>query len=340
MLYLIAWYYYGPSGRCATRTVGRTSSAQVSAGPLRGVVSFHPVGDTLFESLVTGLVPPGTGEGLCPWELPDLPDPTGARPRLAGLCSEITGRSQHAILLTPSEDGGEAVDAVMTWAWPDKIPGWRDPYVIWRTNTKTNSTYAVGADADRAIWRDLDALLLKERPGGVTRDRRPVVFDAAAELPLEVLDRLRVRALGFDQDGQTRDRQWYSALTPAVLQNLERDGHYDVARRVGVLRAAAEEVEWRLSAALRQVWHEINKGPATCPWIRSASARYWPEAESVFWSGLSTPRDGHPAEPFRNVAVDIFDEITESVVGANLRAGAIVARSRGLIFASTFGKAA
>ena len=55
----------------------------MSAGPLRSTLSYHPEGDTLLATLLAGLTPPPPGlspdQDLCPWELPDLPDPLASR---------------------------------------------------------------------------------------------------------------------------------------------------------------------------------------------------------------------------------------------------------------------
>ena len=42
--HLIAQLYYGAAGRCASRTVEDTSAANSNAGPLRGALSYHPIG--------------------------------------------------------------------------------------------------------------------------------------------------------------------------------------------------------------------------------------------------------------------------------------------------------
>jgi CRISPR system Cascade subunit CasA len=94
------------------------------AGPLRRTVSFHPVGATVFESLVTGIPPAhhhDTG-GLdqAPWEADNLPDPTHAAPRPSGVGGVLTGRFQHAVLLQSSADGQHVSDAWITWAWRDQ----------------------------------------------------------------------------------------------------------------------------------------------------------------------------------------------------------------------------
>ncbi len=42
--HLIAQLYYGAAGRCASRTVRGTNAANSTAGPVRGALSYHPMG--------------------------------------------------------------------------------------------------------------------------------------------------------------------------------------------------------------------------------------------------------------------------------------------------------
>ncbi|MGW2514271.1 hypothetical protein ACWC0A_33800 [Streptomyces scopuliridis] len=72
-LHLIAQLYYGPSGRCTPRTVAGERFGNSMAGPLRRAMSYHPVGRTLYETLLLGIHAPaawpqekGGLEDACP----------------------------------------------------------------------------------------------------------------------------------------------------------------------------------------------------------------------------------------------------------------------------------
>ena len=57
------------------------------------------------------------------------------------------------------------------------------------------------------------------------------MFTDLPGIPREAAAALRVRAFGFDQDGQTIDRQWFTATTPPVLATDGADGYrygYDI----------------------------------------------------------------------------------------------------------------
>lgn len=328
--FLIAQLYFGAAGRCGSRTVAGQSAADTKAGPLRGTVSFHPLGRTLFESLLVGLPAPDSnddfvgGDGdVCPWERDELPHPLGkpASPGWPG--GLLTGRSRAAVLLVPDESGDQVVDAYLTWAWrQDAVPA-RDPYVIQRLS-KQNTWYDQPANASRAVWRDLDALLRKTRPGS-TVDRPPVFTNLEVTLPPAVESALRVRALGFDQErAQAKDRQWFSGTTPPVLDWLEARNEAG-ARVIARANEAAELVGRRLRAELTRAWEFVTSPPSrdnapgkkrkdkdqnAGPWAARAEPLYWARAETIFWdiAYAGDPADS-PIPKFVRLAQEIVDEV-------------------------------
>lgn len=314
VLHLLVWHYYGPSGRCSNRTVGDTKAANATAGPLRSTLSYHPEGESLFETLLAGLPEPGRDvrrtSDLCPWEWAELPDPTQPPPAPAGPCSRLTARSQHALLLVPDATGQHVTDAFITWAYRHKLPREGDPYLIWQTS-KEGNLYPRPADSHRALWRDLDALLLKE-PAGSTSPQRPTVFATAPE----VSEYLRVRALGFEQDGQAKDVQFVDATTPPVL-DLAEQKQPELAVQVGKLRALGEMYGNRLDRAVRKAWAEVTDAPKLrdCTWAVQAAARYWPAAEAEFWKRVGERRFDEAAKDFRALAEEAYDAITHTALG-------------------------
>ncbi|ARF83209.1 type I-E CRISPR-associated protein Cse1/CasA [Kitasatospora aureofaciens] len=325
VLHLLVWHYYGPSGRCSSRTVGSVKAANSTAGPLRSTLSYHPEGASLFESLLAGLPEPGRdvrrGSDLCPWEREELPDPVAAPPALKGPCSGLTARSQHALLLVPDDTGRLVRDAFITWAFRDKIPREGDPYLIWQTSKEGNA-YPRPADSRRALWRDLDALLLQE-PAGSAKPRRPAVFSTASE----VSEELRVRALGFEQDGQAKDVQFVDATTPPVLGFVERDQGAAIAIEIGRLRVLGERYGNRLNRAVKKAWAGFTDAPKIrdCTWAVDAAARYWPAAEAEFWKRLGDRDfDAAPAA-FRVLAERAYDTVTYGALGTMRGAKAVTA---------------
>ncbi len=348
--HLIAALYYGPSGRCTTRKVGPLSEGNTTAGPLRGGLSCHPVGRTVFESLVAGIPSPDDGDSyrdravdLAPWELPELPDPRRGPVPLKGMARVLAGRFQHAVLLTPDEAGEHVVDATLTWAWREKSPAVKDQYLIYQTSKK-GDPYPRPANVTRAMWRDLDALLMHDV--GEDHRSRPLVFQATTYLPAELADRLQVRVFGFDQDGQTRDKRFFTRMTPPVLRWLE-ERNLQFAQDISSTRAAAERVGSGLVYALRCAWaQQADSGDDGIrqsrldkeigPWVAAAGGRYWPQAERVFWKILhdaevdtAPTRFGGAPDAFAEVALAVYDDITDQISArAHWRMTRALARNR------------
>jgi len=216
----------------------------------------------------------------CPWEWEKLPDPDQPPGLPSGPCSRLTARSQHALLLVPEEsDGGEHVrDAFITWAYRGERMPREDDYLVWQISQQGNR-YPRPADASRALWRDLDALLLLNPPGSASPEP-PRVFISAPE----VSEDLRVRALGFDQEGQAKDTQFVDGSTPAVLGFAEANDARSVLA-VSRLRQLGELYGRRLDRAVKRAWTAYVKDPKADggAWAAEAAARYWPGAEAEFW---------------------------------------------------------
>ncbi|MFG3370563.1 type I-E CRISPR-associated protein Cse1/CasA [Streptomyces sp. NPDC048156] len=334
VLSLLVWHYYGPSGRCSSREVNGIKSASATAGPLRTALSYHPEGDMLFETLLAGLIPPEQAmrreTDLCPWEWDELPDPDAVPPLPTGPCSRLTACSQHALLLVPDEEDPELVrDAYITWGYrTGRIPR-DDNYLIWQISQQGNR-YPRPADAGRALWRDLDALLLNE-PAGTAQPQRPKVFEYAGE----VSEDLRARALGFEQEGQAKDTQFVDATTPPVLGFVERKAA-KTAPAVGRMRQLGEMYGRRLDRAVKRAWAEyMDEAKANGDtWATEAAARYWPGAEAEFWDRFrqldrtgQAPNAGFdPAAAraaFLRLATSAYESVTASVTHTQRGAKAV-----------------
>ncbi|TMR33596.1 type I-E CRISPR-associated protein Cse1/CasA [Actinomadura geliboluensis] len=323
---LLVWLYYGPSGRCATRKHGSVSAADVSAGPLRSSLSYHPEGATLLETLMAGLTPPPRklrpGVDLCPWELDELPDPLAPPPEpdpYPGLRSRLTGGWQHALLLVPDETGENVTDAFVTWGRRIKQPSTNDAYLIHQISQQGNP-YARPADASRDLWRDLDGLL-QLKTTSTAQPRRPEAFDTVDELGSGTF---KVRALGFEQDGKTKDVQFVSSATPPLLFRIQEKDHRR-ARRIGDLRMFGELYGRRLEYAAKRAWALVNSEDkvSDCAWADHAAAAYWPLAEDIFWGRMRREDYTDSWKPFLRAAASAFDEVTQGRIRSTRDARAI-----------------
>lgn len=331
--HLIAQLYYGPSGQCTPRRITSHKPGNGDAGPLRKSVSFHVWAPELFTTLVLAVPAPADSvdldsEDRCPWEEATLPDPLDALPAVTWPGRLLTGRARHAVLLEPSADRTEVADAYVTWSTHEPPPTAADPYVVLDMPKTGGAPFARPADGQRALWRDLDALLLK----GDGQAQWPSSFE---HLPPPLRPTLRVRAYGFDQDGQQRDSSWYEATTPPVL-HWQVDVNERMALYVARCHQAAEEAGDRLQYAARLAW-KLTTDPADDPsakvkldpkkpgpWAGRALAYYWPAAEREFWRLVTLEQcDTPPHGSFVEAALRALDE----AIGSD-RADVRLARAR------------
>ncbi|MFI9833754.1 type I-E CRISPR-associated protein Cse1/CasA [Streptomyces sp. NPDC051913] len=335
--HLLIHHYYGGAGTCSVRTVAGRSLSKAKSGPLRSSVSFHPLGRTLYETLLAHLPKPADhwpeAADRCPWEEPELPDPLAPPSPVTWPGQLLTGRSNHALLLIPSADGRQVTDAYVTTARDTKLPA-LDPYLIHEATARgTGERIPREADADKALWRDLDALCLAGDEDAAVQ--RPDAFTTLNDLPAGLRAQLRVRVHGFDQEGWTRNRTWYTALTPPIWPwTQEHDP--GMAERIAECRTAAEAVGALLEEVSKDAWRTITtpsggSRPARAPkrlplWTKHTSTSYWPRAERVFWHLLDHPEpDARTA--FATEAVAVLREVTRPVVARHFPAARAVAQA-------------
>ncbi|MFE9068476.1 type I-E CRISPR-associated protein Cse1/CasA [Streptomyces violaceusniger] len=343
--HLLIQHYYGAAGRCTTRSAGPHTSGRATAAPLRSTLSFHPQGATLLETLLLHQFPyrggPQHAPDTCPWQEPEPPDPVNPPPPVTWPKRLLTGRSRHAVLLVPNADGSAATDAYLTWATQHPAYPATDPYLIIDTHTRAKAEQRDSprrADADRALWRDLDALLLAGDESST--QRRPAVFDTLNDLPAPVRARLRVRVCGFDQDGRTTNSIWYTALTPP-LWNWAEEHDPPAARRIAACRQAAEHLAALLRTHANTAWSETQtpttggappaprRGHRSSRWAREALALYWPRAEQAFWNLVNHNADeaSDPYPVFARTATDVLRQAVRPDLARHQAAGPALARA-------------
>ncbi|MGW3990571.1 type I-E CRISPR-associated protein Cse1/CasA [Streptomyces sp. NPDC004830] len=315
---LLIHHYYGRSGTGTPRTLDGVTSKRQTSGPLRSSVSFHPLGRTLHETLLAG-VPAFTGDDqppgvdACPWEETTPPGPQATDRAVTWPGRQLTGLSRHAILLVPGHDGATVTDAYLTWATQQPKPFTTDPYLAYRIIAERKNVARRRtlhrADASRAWWRELETLLLAPDEHGT--HRRPAIFDTLNDLPEPVRRSLRIRVHGFDQDGKVIDRQWYTAITPPLLNFTQ--GHDPLkAQRIAECCREAEHIAQRLATVAKQAWDTATHSRTTQPpWAHRALTRYWPKAEKVFWRLVQEP-DTPACTAFADAAAAALREITEA----------------------------
>jgi CRISPR system Cascade subunit CasA len=311
--WLLVHHFYGSGGTGGSRHINSVRSQHMSAGPLRSTLSFYPLGDNLFDTLIAGIPSPATvsihrGEDLAPWEVTERHDPLSTPPAVTWPAGLLTGRSRHAVLLVPSDTAEHVVGCYLTWGWKPRHPPHEDPYTIQeRRNDGTWQPRA--ADATRALWRDVDALLADR-----VDHHRPAVLTATLSLPDRFQDTLRIQAHGFDQDRKATNTAWFTATTPPLIKQM---AEHDPVRADGAahLHAAAEDIGGVMRTALRTAYRSLGTGQPgkrddDVPWLAPADAYYWPAAETLFWECLRQNNFDEPHRAYVRIALDAIDTAT------------------------------
>ncbi|MBK8075369.1 MAG: type I-E CRISPR-associated protein Cse1/CasA [Kineosporiaceae bacterium] len=353
-MFLLIHLYFGAAGQMTPRS----GHGNGSAGPLRALASYHPIASTLHQTLLLNLVAPvtftrstGTGADEAPWEAATLPDPT-APFDVIGPAATLARTPVHAVLLQPAADGVTVVDAIVTWGRDSRLQraAWEtggvvatspvilaDPFLCRRTN-REGAVFAVRADATRAAWRDLDALLLALPDVGAV-DLRPRVLAELDDDSLDgAVDDICVEALGIDQDGRSKNTAMMASRTRPVPPML-RARHPRAADAAATSLQRAGTSARRLDIALERVWLREGEGTDGRPankavkdqdlstgWRRDAQQQYWAAAEELFWSHVHLaaiieahatldpdapePPGPDPAADYRSLARTIYDRVT------------------------------
>jgi CRISPR system Cascade subunit CasA len=314
---LLHTLWYGPAGQVTPRTAGGISSPSAAVSPLRGYLSTHPTGDTLFHSLVAHLVrptdyrhPAARGPDLAPWETAALPAvDSAASTAVTGVVGQLT-RFRHAVLLHQTPDG-RVDNAAVTVAhvvkdYPEPVA--LDPYLPWRWRTPKTGPFraALLGDLDRAVWRDLDAILAD-----------PDNPDAGAAAAVAGHRGGVTVVLAAQERGKGTDHGWALTALPADL------AHADSAARA-TITAAVRAADWA-AAALGATASRLQKStkaddPALAAGVAgftrtAAQAAYWPAAETAFTTHIPGFLAGttDPVAVFRATALRTFDMLADRI---------------------------
>lgn len=324
--HLLVDQYYGPSGRCTSRTHGTKTAAGFTAiGPLRSRISYHAQGANLFETLIANLVCPArfapvgasdrASADLADWEQPTLYNPLIPRPVPAGIVSYLAGNSGHALLVdgVVNEANGDLqiTDGWYTWRYAAKseVVALRDPYLAYKQDAKGQFT-SRQARAGVDLWRDLPALLSPaDDPHGY---KQPVAIEELATLPEDVRRRLQIAAYGFVQHGyQPTNEEWQASLTPPVVIALRsmratangevlpdnedlnaKEWNDAINKWVGTAEAEAKLLRSRLTRALQAAYRLKPHGSERFAWANKVQATFWKEAYSAFAHAVETSASG------------------------------------------------
>lgn len=161
--------------------------------PMVGGLACFLTGRNLFETLALNLVfydgSPGSGK---PFPVPERDMPAWERdePRLPvatripdGLLDLLTWQTRHVRLIPEADPSGELSVAWMHYGHAGGVPwaateGLRNPY--WAYRIHDGEIRSVGVSAERAAWRDSDAMFMSAATAGP--DLRPIAMMQVGDL--------------------------------------------------------------------------------------------------------------------------------------------------------------
>ena len=142
------------------------------AGRLRNTVSVHPCGRSLYETLVSHVLPAAhpfpDGLGVPAWEQPDIASVLQPLQAPRTLLEQITGRFTHSVWLFCDETG--RVDRAAAATGRRRVGEEHDPYTArcWRKGTGRDAAPVLRplrAFEGRSMWRDLESLMVRHAKG-------------------------------------------------------------------------------------------------------------------------------------------------------------------------------
>ena len=308
---LLVFLLYGPGGSGGSHPDLPGTKWQV--GRLRGMVSIHPTGPRLRDTLNLHLIDPDDtadtlpgGIGRPSWEAPPLAV-TEAITSPKTIMEQLTSRWEKTALLVAA-DNGTTIDRAVTVSGRRRgeLPE-HDPYTVrWDTppedikkaKGKTLPLYKyLRGRAGRAPWRDIDNYRA-QRDSNAT-----AVVGSVADL---ILADVTVHAwvTVSHQPDNAKDVMWaVSAIPPDALLDPV------AGNRAAAFIKDAETIDKKLASALNSFHKDAGTDFAgTAKRVRMAS--YWSHMERLFPRAVAV---SHDRMDIRSAAREVYDQAVASV---------------------------
>jgi CRISPR system Cascade subunit CasA len=300
----------------------RTSGSRGSASSLLMVA---PVGQTLRETFSLSLLaqsPDDYSKDLPPWETvePSIDALAAGESEVpVGPVQRYTWLSR-AVLLGKSEDGmvRDILYAEGRALQDGPVP---DPMAV--TLSTPRGPFAMKLDVDRALWRDLDALV------GDARGRPPLVIENAVSILANIgsYDPIDLMSGGLLAD-KAKLEMWRleeRRISPKVL-GLSGEMTATVCNALGL----AEKTGAALDSAIFQLAHEWlqRSMPPRKDDVRAlftqlgAMPGFWHRLEPVFWNFVQELEAAQTDEPFERWQSSVKDAVRHTWAAATMRLGA------------------
>ena len=292
--------------------------------PLRGTMSVHPVGATLFETLVGHLVPlPGgaTEFGVPFWEQPEPTNPVAAHRGRAGLLEQITGRHDKTMLLRTDDAGRITGFTLAEGPGVDRALFCDDPYLLLNPDREP-----VKPKTQKAFWRESEALLTETTKSPGCREAQARILDWASGENSDLYIKEQFSWVVVSHLGdKSKNLEWDRSVAPDLL-SLKNPGS---ARDVLAFMSLANDAESLMAKQLAKVWHATDQMPSKpgdkAAVYRPARAEFWKRCEHDFWDVVNNGLDQRQVkDQVRSHAVAGFKLATDRAVRNHRALPAIV----------------
>lgn len=310
-LVVALWY---AAGGARARLFGSTHQG-AKPSPLRDRISMHPVGDTLFETLVLNTVHPtdcpgADGLGAPFWELPER-DPNQASPPPVGLLEYLAPYPSQAAALRVVD--GRIV-AAGTARWPEHPSADVDvdPFTPARIG-KDGTPKALQGKAAATLWRDLPALTI--HAGAVAGAIELKIASSAGRL-----QRVRKESthgwIAIHHEGDRNKAKDQDAGVSVHRNLLDAQRAAAVRHLAEATRAGERLLAGCISGLLKDLTPRMDK-KLHREWIETGKRSLWASAEG-FETAIADDELPHPDEVEDAVASwasDAYRAATQALPG-------------------------
>ena len=289
--HLMIFKHYAPCGIPDSRHPGHANGHQWKNGKLRDRVSVHPVGQTLYETLMLHAIPVPVDKsrlhdvGLPAWESreEDHSDSSAQLVPQSTLLGQLTGGFTHTVWLVSD---GHAIDR----AWcatgrplaADIVDA--DPYVVRYEAPPAKDS---GSDApvvkhmptnpDKSVWRDLSLIAINTGDSDGVSGVTPVISATNSDYNRQACVKTWVLVSHYGDNA--KECGWGQARVAPTILSDEPGAH----QRWITFLALAEHYGKQVARSAKTFASRVGTGgPTGKGMIKVAEIAYWSAAEAAF----------------------------------------------------------
>ena len=309
---LLAFLHYGRGGGGAKHPDAANPKDGWQVGRLRGTVSFHPCGATLFDTLLLHAVPadgaPFTEVGLPEWEQTPRPAATDPIRQPSTLLEQLTGRWEKTAWLHQTDRTVDRVTIATGRRRPDTVTE-ADPYAALKRiedkETKQPITVPLRSRPGRAIWRDFPSL----RAQADTARHETHILRALQNGPSQSRDGIAAWVVAAHRPDNAKDNGWdLSSVAPKTLLDPATEDAVDHFVRL------TEDTAKQLRKHTRNYLSAVgcDQSPQKSR-LRRAETLFWSAMEQQFRRIVNNPAGAETHAAVLDAAAAGYDAAADDV---------------------------